>query len=305
MGGLYMCKIGVIATYTEFITSSRQIAAEVNQEIIIAQGALESGIDAAKLMLEEHRVDVIVSRGSTGKMLSKSFNVPVIVIEITNFDLIRAFHNAYNIDSKMAFIDYNQKEYSYDLESIKSIMSIEFSKYTFNDTNEIKELIRSIHETGTEVIVATAECIINEARKIGMKGILVNTTRREILNAYKRANLIYKYNRKEKENEKWMESILYNVQDGIIVIDSDNIVKIFNKSAENLLRINSKVIINKNVNTVLDNPVFSKLYGKGEVVSGDILELDNNRITVDRFKIIENGKYYGLQISIQKASKII
>lgn len=299
-----MCKIGVIATYTELITVVRKTAAEIKQDIVVKLGSLEQGVELAKKMIIEHEVDAIVSRGPTGEMIKNNLELPVIVIEITNFDLIRAFHNAKLQGEKIVFIDFMQEKFNYDLDIVKEILNVNINRYLFNEIQEIKGLVREAWEYGADVVVGTAECIINEARHMGMKGILVNVGKEDIINAIERAKSTIDIRKREKEKAKWMETILDNTQEGTIVIDYLNRIRIFNKSAEKILGLSSKNIVGNKVNHIKENKFLKTIYSDGNEITGDIVDIRQDKIAVNRFHIHVDKEFYGVVITIQKISRL-
>ena len=85
--------IAFIAPYKKMGELFSEICQEFNKKIIIKIGDLEEGARQA-IELEEHgAIDVLISRGGTAIAIKRKVTaLPVVEVQVSGFDLIRALH---------------------------------------------------------------------------------------------------------------------------------------------------------------------------------------------------------------------
>ena len=86
--------IGIIAPYSDFKKEIKKIAATMNIPVVVEVGALHSGLAKAKKMIRKYGVKVIIARGVTANFLKTKLEIPIIKIDVTNYDIVRTLYKA-------------------------------------------------------------------------------------------------------------------------------------------------------------------------------------------------------------------
>src|SRR5690554_3753964 len=104
-------KIGFIAPYRELADIFLEVCNEFNKRIIVKIGDLEEGVKQAK-ELEKQGIDVIISRGGTAIAIEKELSeIPIVRVQISGFDIIKAIYSIKKIAKKMAIIGFHPFTY--------------------------------------------------------------------------------------------------------------------------------------------------------------------------------------------------
>ncbi|MGE4413103.1 MAG: PrpR N-terminal domain-containing protein, partial [Candidatus Caldatribacteriota bacterium] len=112
--------VGLIAPYRELADLFAEVCREFNKKITIKIGDLEEGVKQAK-ELEKQGVEVIISRGGTAIALEQEFSdIPVVRIQISGFDIIRAIHKIKKETNKIAIIGFHP--FTYGVEGLGKIL---------------------------------------------------------------------------------------------------------------------------------------------------------------------------------------
>ncbi|MHB8158832.1 MAG: PrpR N-terminal domain-containing protein, partial [Desulfocucumaceae bacterium] len=114
-------KIGVISTYPQFSELISEIAGKMKLDIEIKEGVLEEGVSFAH-QLERDGVDVIISRGVTGKKIRNEVSLPTVLIDITSFDIIQALYSAKRMGNRIAYLGHRSHDFSQDFNIISDIL---------------------------------------------------------------------------------------------------------------------------------------------------------------------------------------
>lgn len=300
-----MAKIGVVASYAEFEKFARDIANEMNEDIVVKVGNLEQGIQSALELMETNEVEVIIARGYTGDMIKKNIDIPVIVIENTNFDLIRALYQARQYGEKIVIIGFERDKVTYNLDLVKKILNMEINYLPFGNLSETEDVVQKAYEKGMKIIVGTGSCVVREAEKRGMKGILIEFSPDDFKEAIKNARTTIEIRRKEIEKANWLKTVFDNSYEGTMTVSEDGQITVFNKVIGELLGVDDKRIIGNNIANLLKTMAQIKgIYGDGQEVIGDVLEINGNKLAVNRFPIYIGKNYMGILINVQRITHI-
>ncbi|MBS7526230.1 sigma 54-interacting transcriptional regulator [Fusibacter paucivorans] len=299
-----MAKIGVVWHYIKYEEYFRIIAESIGETIYFKLGNLYDGIRAAKALIEEADVEVIIARGYTGELIRESVEIPVVVMENSNFDLINAVHKAHELGEKIAFVDYQRNKQFYDFELIKRLLDIDFDYFTFNEIHEIEGKTHEIAKKGYDVVIGTGSCVFRNAFKSGIDSVLLETSREDFISAINRAKATVEIRRRETEKNKWMKAIYDNAKEGYMLVTGEGKITVFNEIMSEIFNVESESIIGKEMSEAMKVATdIRKVYAK-TAISGELIDVNRNRVIVNRFPIDEEDQTDCVLINLQKASNI-
>lgn len=297
--------IGVVATSSPFFRLVKEVSKKNDIDVIMRVGSLYQGLAQARELVEEHKVDVIISRGETGRLIERLLDIPTVVVEITSFDLTKAYYKAKTKGEKILFIDALRDKYYYEMDVVEEIVDTRIERKTFNEFSEIDSILVEAKEQGVAVIVATAECVVDMAQRMGLIGILINATEKDILEALNSAITSLHYLIKEDEKNLWFKTIFDNLDEGIITVEDTGIVRIFNRYAAEIFGIQPEDIIGSNVNSIqVFNQDLLFFFNEHTEYVGKIVKFRDHQIVLSRIPLFINSEYIGMFIKIQKTIKI-
>jgi transcriptional regulator with PAS, ATPase and Fis domain len=293
--------IGVIAPYSQFKKDIEDISKSINIQVVVEVGALETGLSKAKEMILKHDVKIIIARGVTADFLKKKLDIPIIKIDVTNFDMIKTIAEAKKIDRTVFLFDHIENQGRLDLETIKGILNVDINlKYFTNEREITKQIIEmaKVHERG--VMVGTAECMANTAGKKGIQPFIIFSQTDSITEALLRAEESLQNFAREEVKKKHLESIISYAFDGVISTDTNGIVTVCNDVAAKHLGILCSEIIGRNTMNI-HIPLFKKLVWDQTDTSKKVITNCNIKYVLNRVSL--GGK--SLVITFQEAEVIL
>lgn len=299
-----MYKIGVISPYAHFTEQIQRIATQMNMPVVVREGALRRGLYHANQLINEDRVNIIVARGPTADFLEQKVSVPVIKINVTNFDILKACQQASEYSDQVVFIDHQENEKKYDLEYIGASLKVQITLKQYEDEKGINRHIEETALNGEKnaVIVGTAECLARNALRQGVRSLIINSTYEAISEALYRAMDTVVLYEKEKLRQKHLETIISYAFDGVVATDQEGRISVFNDVASNVSGIRSQDLIGKEL-TKIHYPFLKKLVGDGQASTKHIMTYGKNKYVVNRIPI-ENSEQ-SVVITFQEASKVL
>ena len=302
-----MEKIGIIAPYPEFITLARTAAATMNQPVVVRIGILDKAIHTAEKMIAEDQVEAIIARYPSGQLVKENVDIPVILIPITNFDLVRSFHKARQLGINVVFLDFVRPEIKtfYQIEVVNEVMGLAIERISFTEIEETSHAVDQALERGADVIVATASCMIEQARNRGIPGVLVYTDPQDIMQAIEQARVTIQARKREIEKAKVVTTVIENVYDGIIGISSQGKVQVCNKIALDTLNFTGASIVGESIHDLAQqHAIVQKIYANGAAIEGEIIEHLNDKYVVNRIPLTIDEESKGMLIWLQKTSHV-
>ena len=145
-------------------------------------GDLSKGVGIVHKNIQEH-YDVIISRGGTAEMIEKISPIPVIEIELSVYDILRAIKLAENYYSRFAIVGFSSLTKSAKL--LCDLLQYNTRIVTLTDENQVEPVLNSIIKDRYQVIIC--DMISNTtAKRLGLNSILVTSGSVSIENAFQR-----------------------------------------------------------------------------------------------------------------------
>jgi len=167
-----------IAPYKKMGELFSEICQEFNKKIIIKIGDLEEGARQTVELEEQGVIDVVISRGGTAIAIKKKVtNLPVVEVQISGFDLIRALHQARKETNKIAVVGFYP--FTYGIKDLGDIMNIDLGILTLNENWHehplyIEKKLKEIKKQGYNWIVGD-NISVEIAERLGMNTVLVES----------------------------------------------------------------------------------------------------------------------------------
>lgn len=289
-----MSRIVFIAPNKHLFLQGKKIISDLRleQKVDIYLARPRKAVAIAKSLHSED-VEVIISRGGTASIIEEEVHIPVVEILITGQDVAQTFQQAKRItglpNPKVAFVAF--RDMSQNIEVLSDIFGIDLQVYSVEEIEEIPAVIEQISTTNVDIVVGGVKTV-NLALKKGLKALLIDSGDYSIKSAFLEAQRVALGRKIEKEHAQKFKALIDYSVEGIISVDHEKIINIFNPAAERLLNCSAQEICGKRIDTVFPFiDIDTCLKEKHEVV-GQIIQVSNSwfsyniaPITVDQIVV--------------------
>lgn len=148
--------------------------------LTIRTGNLEGGLQIVQ-SYDLDDFDLIVSRGGTAKMIAANVNIPVVEIEITVYDILRAIKLAENYTNRFAIIGY--PAITDCAKMLCDLMKYDIEIVTIGDQVDVYESMKKLHEQGYEMVLCDM-IGTSVAYELGLNFILITSGKESIESAF-------------------------------------------------------------------------------------------------------------------------
>ncbi|HWR44548.1 sigma 54-interacting transcriptional regulator [Sporomusa sp.] len=302
-----MSKIAFIAPDKQLYLQGKRIIKDLGleQKIDIYLARLKRAITLAQ-RLQNEDVDVIVCRGGTAtSIIDSNIRIPVVEIPITGQDLAQLFHEAKKITGlpapKLAMVAF--RNMTHDIEVLSNILGINLTILPLNNMNDISTKNEEIDSNTVDVVAGGRRSVLLAARK-GIKTLLVKSGDYSIKTALFEAKKIVLARKIEKEYAQEFKALVDFSSDGIISVNQERIIKVFNPTAERLLNLPAKETLGKNADTILSFINLNPCLQSGQEFIGQTTQVNNCWLSFNIAPIIVDRIITGAIITFQDITRV-
>lgn len=296
-----------IAIITPF-AAMRQLAQEVVNErsdewpegIQVVVGDLRDGLQQAYKAIAQG-AEVIISRGGTASLISSQIELPVVEIQVTAFDILRALKQVSGQTKKVGVAGF--RNVIYGCEDFGEIWGIALQEITLENEQGALEKIMAARDQGINVIIGDA-ISIKLAGQYGLQGILIQSGKDAIYKAIKQAQQISRVRSKEQARSELLRTIINSSTDGILAVDEQSRITILNPVAEDVFHLRAEDVLGRNVGDVIPNTRLPSIVACGNAEIGEIQKIGNRVIATKRVPIKLSGKVVGAIANFQDVTQL-
>ncbi|MDL2314270.1 sigma 54-interacting transcriptional regulator [Desulfovibrio sp. OttesenSCG-928-C14] len=170
----------------------------------------------------------VIARAGTYQELKKLLPIPVIEMPIQASDILFALHKA-GAAFKNVFLLVHENVY-FEHEECKNLLGFDFICKKYLSVMDLKSRLESIEHGPDTVVVGSGVCAeVCQAENLNTIDIAIQAS--AVLNAYEYAQNMLAQNKEEKRRLNLLESILYNVDDGVVIMEKSGNIKHFNRKS--------------------------------------------------------------------------
>ena len=290
----------MIAPYPELVHLFKDVVKKMNVDIEVCEGELKFGLKKA-IDAQNRGKTIIISRGGTATLLKEHISSPVVEIQVTGYDLLRSIYKYQKKGVKIAVIGY--QNIINGISEIAKILDVDIIYVPIKDEADIDAALETAKEQNAEVVIGDS-LASRRARDIGLKYDLIQSGEEAIYDAIQNAKSVIEAMENEKAKNLRLEAILSISQEGIIAIDKEETVILYNRAAERIFEMPMDKVVGKKITEVIPNSRLITVLRSGERELNMIHSVNENKIIANRIPIRVNGETVGVVANFQDVTRI-
>ena len=299
-------KIGIIASDIELKERIEELYREdvENGTIIIDILNLDLMENQGRILVEKG-AQAIIGRGGGYSLVIDTVNVPVIPMNMKSTDLLRAIEIAKKYSKKVVLI-LGDNEVSFDYVGWRNVISTEITEEWFESKYEIRSKVVKYIDKKDEVVIVGGGLACSFARQYGIDSVFATASDESIREAVEYCKKLLDTLGEEKFNNEVLRNILDGIKDGVIAIDSNGSIILYNESAKNMLKVERKCALNKYILDVFPKMewMLDCLHEKEDVEDRKIRNINNLIVNTRTTLIKVDNSTYGVLGIIQDITKL-
>lgn len=297
---LPMVKIAIIIP-RDLVKVAESATSEFQEHIQIIEGSMKRGLDLAR-EYESKGFDVIIARGGTQLLLkSGGIKIPTVPIPVTAIDIFNAIKEAEEVDSNIAILAFNNMLPA--SESFAEIANRKLKIIQVSNEKEVEEIISNISSMGIKAVIGGG-VIARYGNKYGIKPIVIKTGKESIIRSIEEAIRIAIATREENKRGERFRTIVENSKDGIISVDKNGYISIFNTAAEKILELKGKEVVGKHIDNVLPELELTEILYSGIGEMEVIKNIHDNKVMISKIPIKVNDEVVDVVAMLRDVNRI-
>ncbi|OPZ64442.1 MAG: Limonene hydroxylase [Firmicutes bacterium ADurb.Bin506] len=293
-------RIGIVAPYPDLAQLCDEVCHELGETAEIRVAELVAGVEVAREM-ERSGVDVIISRGGGALAIERAVEVPVVAIEVSPLDLMRAVAEARKLGRVIGAIGFRNVVYGID--EVSQILDVKVVPIIMESVLEAESKILAAVRDGVEVLVGDVGAT-KATSALGIRSVLIRSGKDAVGRAIVAAKQVAAVRQREKERASELRAILDFAFDGIVGVGPDGRVRHFNPVSERILGVTAKAAIGRNISDIIPGTSVSSLLKSRAPEVGEVSRIGQATIVSTRVPIIVDGNATGAVITFQDVTKI-
>lgn len=293
-----------IAPHREMAEEYRRILSSVPGRIEVVEALLSEAVPLAKRL--EGRAEVFVARGGTAMLLRKErIKTPIVEIHLTTTDIVQALARARDeartdapVIAAVAFPNMIQNLYDF-----LPFLNLNLICHTVASEGDVPRLVEKAISDGAQVILGGA-ITSRAARERGVPAILLQSGEASIRLALEEAQRIVYARRLEAHRSNELKAMLEYAYEGIVAIDREGKVTIFNPVAQSVTGIRREDAVGSPADRVIPGISFRGALESGSRDIGEIVDFGPSKVIVNRIPIRVGGEIVGAVATFQDITKI-
>jgi len=296
-----MKDIVVIAPIENIYTTALDIVRHQDYDNVeVVMGSMSEGVTMAKWVVEQG-AKIIVTRGGTYQLVKEAFRIPAVEIKVDAYDIVETYSKIPDHVDKIAVVGYDNVVYGFDV--IKDLINKEIKIIELQNEQETHEIILAHMHGGIFNYIGDAN-IVKVVKKLGCNGWVIQSRRDTIHTAIKEANQILSASLEEKRRVQQMVITTDFIHDGVVSIDENGYIVIFNKRAEEIFGISKAKAIGKKSKSILPAIKLWKVLNDGKPRLSEVQQVSGVTITINCVPIIVDEKVKGAVATFQEITEL-
>ncbi len=202
----HITRILGIAPYESMKISMQNLASSRKDLLLdVYVGDLEEGVKVVRQNLSS-RYDVIISRGGTAQMISSVTSVPVVEINMSVYDVLRAIKLVENYSEPYAVVGFSAITESAHL--LCSLLQYQIDIFTVHNETEVRDIVGKLKNQGYRMLLCDM-IASTVAKESGLNAILITSGVESIENAFDQSVKLAESYEKIQAEKHFLEELLH------------------------------------------------------------------------------------------------
>ena len=245
-------------------------------------------------------IDVLVSAGSNGAFLRQHLDLPVVLVKVGGYDVMRALGRARAISPRIAMVAYGEP--SPEVQQFNERFGLGVEQRSYRTEEEARDCVRELRAIGIEVVVAPG-LVADLAEEAGMTAVFLYS-QDAVREALDDAVEIARVARIELAKRERLNTILAQLKDGVVAVDLHERIETLNPAMEQLLGASAAALLGRRLSDVAPELSLRATLAEARAELEQVQRLGTRTLVASRMPIVEQGQQTGAVLTCQDPAAI-
>jgi len=265
---------------------------------------LDLGFEEAVAEIQARRqvkpIDVLVAAGSNGAFLRQHMDLPVVLVKVGGFDVMRALGRARAMSTRIALVTYGA--ISAEVHQFNDLFNLDIEQRSYGSEQEARDCVGELRARGIEVVVAPG-LVADLAEEAGMTGVFLYS-QDAVRDAIDDAVEIARASRIEATKRERLNTIIGQLRDGVVAVDMQERIEALNPAMERLLGSQRSQLLGQRLGDVAPLLSLERTLRSAQEDLEEVQQFGQHMLVTSRIPIIEHGVQTGAVLTCQDSAAI-
>ncbi|OUL97943.1 propionate catabolism operon regulatory protein PrpR [Variovorax sp. JS1663] len=258
-------------------------------QIDLVGHAFDDAVAAVRALHARHPVDAVVAAGASGEWLRRHLDIPVAMVEVRGFDLMRALAAARAISPKVGLVSFEGP--SEHLAQLDALFGMGIAQFSYRGPDDAPACVEALRAAGIEAVVAPG-LVSDLAEQAGIASVLMYSDD-AVRQALQDAVHLARHSRAERARHERLDTILGQLQDGVVAVDLRQRIEALNPAMAELLGASAPELVGRVLSDVAPVLDLGATLLLREAPAEEVLQIGMRTLVVRRAPILEGGEVTG------------
>ncbi|AET67390.1 transcriptional regulator containing PAS, AAA-type ATPase, and DNA-binding domains [Desulfosporosinus orientis DSM 765] len=278
---------------------------ELNINLTILEASFTDAVEQVKAVLAENpdRIRVIASGGATLELMREEFpSLNLVSIHPAEYDLVLALDQAKRFGGNVGLLLADSEAIPI-IENLSSALRLKVRIYTYHNWQDIEVQVEKAKKDGYQVLLGVGEKISSLVHTKGLQYIQVSAGENTLRSALQRAKDIIEAQIRETLIAKHIDTISVYAHEGIIMVNEDKIVTVFNPVAAKLFGLQEGDVVGRSLYDLSYCRCMFEIFAGLEKRLGFVHRVLNGTVIVNKIPIIDQQVPKGTLVTLREVPK--
>ena len=299
-----MKEIVVVTPFSSMSEVTRRVIAEYGYANVDLLEAEPGNILERTRQAIDGGAKAIISRGGFYELIKTEFDIPTVEVKVTAFDLIDIFKEVKQAVGNELIGVIGYRNVIYGAQTIAEVMGLDTVCFEMTKQSDIVADVERLVDRGIRVFVGDNN-VKTAVAKPHCKAFLVQSGSQAMHIAIQQASDILYASRLQKEKAQQFATIIDFVHDGIIAIDNQGCITVFNSASEKITGFSKSEALGKRITEIIPETRLLNILETVRSEIGDIQKLENQTvIATSRTPVVVDGEVRGAVATYQDITDV-
>ncbi|WP_297834149.1 sigma 54-interacting transcriptional regulator, partial [Pseudomonas sp.] len=258
----------------------------------------DDAIQLLEPLIEVGAIDVVLAAGSNGAYLRDRLAVPVVMVKVNGFDVIRAISEAAERRPHKRIGLVLHESVSAELGLLRPWLNFEILQRAYRSVDEVQHQVEALVDEGCATIIGPGmACDFAEQASVGSVFLYSLGAVEE---AFERSLELARVSREKESKRARINTIVAHLRDGVAAFDEGGRLEAVNPAMRALLGLESQGDVSSQL-TARIGTLLRESIANDQAIVERIEHLDGRTLSFDCMPISEHGMRTGTVVSVQDA----
>jgi propionate catabolism operon transcriptional regulator len=268
--------------------------------VSVLDRGFEDAVAEIRELIRHEPVDVLVAAGSNGEYLRQRLGIPVVLVRVGGFDIMRALGRARDLSSRIALVTYGTMPA--EVQQFNALFQLGIEQRCYRTDQDASDCIQELSARGVEVVVAPG-LVADLADQNGMRGVFLYSMD-AVRQALDDAVEVVRIARIEAARRERLNTILAQLRDGVIAVDLHERIDALNPAMERVLGVSASHAIGRKLSELAPEFTLVDTLQAGAAQTDELQRFGSRTLVTSRMPLTEHGAKTGAVLICQDPASI-